>query len=141
MSALEQEVRRRACERCEYCHVPQSAFRRKFHIEHIVARQHGGATELGNLALACWNCNFRKGPNLAGIDAQSGLIVPLFHPRRDAWTSHFAARVVTEEPPGVTITGLTPTGRATVHVLDLNDNFRRVLRYEFWREGLFEAQK
>src|SRR6202021_431100 len=31
-------------DRCEYCRLPQGAFRRGFHIEHIIAGQHGGPT-------------------------------------------------------------------------------------------------
>ena len=72
MSELAEEVRRRAGYRCEYCRLPQVAFRRSFHIEHIVARQHGGSKQLDNLALACWNCNLKKGPNLAGVDPGTG---------------------------------------------------------------------
>jgi hypothetical protein len=37
---------------CEYCPIPEAAFRRPFHIEHVIAWQHGGATELDNLS-AC----------------------------------------------------------------------------------------
>ena len=50
MSGPTEAVRRRAGNRCEYCHLPQVAFRRGFHIEHIVARQHGGPTSLDNRA-------------------------------------------------------------------------------------------
>lgn len=84
-------VRRRAGNRCEYCHLPQDAFRRPFHIEHIIAKQHGGQIELKNLALACWYCNLKKGPNLAGIDPESGNTVALFNPRTDEWADHFAS--------------------------------------------------
>jgi hypothetical protein len=47
-------VRQRAAERCEYCRVRQEhePFYR-FHIEHILPRQHGGNDEVTNLALAC----------------------------------------------------------------------------------------
>jgi 5-methylcytosine-specific restriction endonuclease McrA len=68
MSGPSEAVRRRAGNRCEYCHLPQGAFRRGFHIEHIVARQHGGPASFDNLAFACWSCNLKKGPNLSGID-------------------------------------------------------------------------
>jgi len=55
--ALDRTVRRRAGDRCEYCLIPQSPFRMRFPIDHIVARQHGGATVEANLALCCgrWN--------------------------------------------------------------------------------------
>lgn len=83
MNASAGEVRRRAGHGCEYCRIPQVAFRRPFHVEHVVARQHGGTTELDNLAFACWHCNLKKGPNLAGIDPETGQTVLLFNPRKD----------------------------------------------------------
>jgi 5-methylcytosine-specific restriction endonuclease McrA len=57
-------VRQRAAERCEYCGLPQKFSGLRFHIEHIVARQHGGSDESSNLALACPECNLRKETNL-----------------------------------------------------------------------------
>jgi hypothetical protein len=48
---LWQTVRERADHRCEYCCLPQNAepfF--AYHIEHIVARQHGGRADGENLA-------------------------------------------------------------------------------------------
>jgi len=53
---------------------------RAFPLEHIIARQHGGETNLDNLAWACHRCNRHKGPNLTGIDASTREIAPLFHP-------------------------------------------------------------
>jgi hypothetical protein len=40
------------------------------------------------LALACCYCNRYKGPDLSGIDPNSGEVVPLFHPRRQQWDEH-----------------------------------------------------
>jgi len=137
MSELSDAVQRRAGDRCEYCRLPQSAFRRAFHIEHIVARQHGGSTRLDNLALACWNCNLKKGPNLSGVDPQTGQMIALFHPRRNEWAEHFSALVGTLIAGGVEIRGLTPIGRATVQVLGLNEEMRQILRFELWLEGLY----
>jgi 5-methylcytosine-specific restriction endonuclease McrA len=93
---LAADVRRRAGHRCEYCRLPEEAFTRPFHIEHIVAKQHGGKTQAENLALACWYCNLKKGPNLTGIDPESATVVVLFHPRRDRWSDHFAFAVSDE---------------------------------------------
>jgi 5-methylcytosine-specific restriction endonuclease McrA len=62
-AALRQLVRDRAGHRCEYRHVRQADdpfF--TFHVEHIVPRQHGGATVESNLALACHHCSLHKGP-------------------------------------------------------------------------------
>ena len=63
-----QAVRERAHDRCEYCHLPASVYPLPFHVDHIVARQHGGQNVLENLALACLHCNRHKGPNIAGVD-------------------------------------------------------------------------
>jgi 5-methylcytosine-specific restriction endonuclease McrA len=47
-------VWRRASDRCEYCGLRQidSPFR-TFHIDHIIARKHGGSDRPSNLVLAC----------------------------------------------------------------------------------------
>jgi len=136
MSELADGVRRRAGDRCEYCRLPQVAFRRAFHIEHIVARQHGGQTQSDNLALACWHCNQKKGPNLTGMDSETGQIAMLFHPRKDKWADHFS---VYNSPFSIEIRGLTPVGRATVQVLGLNDEMRQMLRHELWLEGFYSG--
>ena len=123
--ALREVVRRRAGNACEYCHIPQQATPLiPFHIEHIVSKQHGGTDNPGDLALACDRCNAYKGPNLTSIDPESGAVVPLFHPRRDAWSTHFAV-------PSGRIVGLTPTGRATVRLLNMNAPRRVELRREW----------
>ena len=72
-----------------------------------------------------------KGPNLTGIDPDSGMIVPLFSPRQQRWADHFALREAM-------IVGLTPVGRTTVHVLAMGaetggkDTHRRVARKRGW---------
>lgn len=139
-SGLEAEVRIRAGERCEYCLLPQAAYRRRFHIEHIVARQHGGQTVSKNLALACWFCNLKKGPNLSGIDPQSGAVAPLFNPREQLWSEHFAVQLNRGEvhaEGSVVVMGRTPSGRATVNLLEMNDAFRQSLRGRLAEEGLY----
>lgn len=122
-AATRDAVRRRAGNRCEYCLLPQEHSGLAHHIEHIVAKQHGGLDHQDNLALACHRCNLRKGPNLTGIDPVGGDVVALFHPRRDRWAEHFQFR-------GLRIEGLTPVGRATVYVLAMNDARRLDLRSE-----------
>ena len=121
-------VRQRAGECCEYCRLPQEAVDATFHIEHIIALQHGGKDDLSNLALACDRCNLYKGPNLTSIDLETGAIVPLFHPRKDAWRDHFAFH-------GPHIIGLTPSGRATVQLLNVNATRRVQLRAELQAAG------
>jgi HNH endonuclease len=116
-------VRERAGERCEYCRLHQKHSELLHHVEHVVARQHNGSDDLDNLALACHRCNLHKGPNLSGIDPLTGNVEVLFHPRRDEWSEYFVFR-------GAHIEGLTPSGRATVEVLVLNDARRLELRQE-----------
>jgi 5-methylcytosine-specific restriction endonuclease McrA len=110
---LELEVRHRAGECCEYCLFPESACELPFHIDHIIAQKHGGQSESENLAWACFSCNLRKGPNIAGLDPQTGELTPLFNPRADRWDDHFAW-------DGLLLRGKTAIGRATVAVLDIN---------------------
>jgi hypothetical protein len=124
-------------DRCEYCRLPQLAVELAFHLEHITARQHGGATELDNLALACRWCNLKKGPNLAGVDPKNGAIVRLFHPRLDSWMEHFRFRLVRGAEGRIELEGLSAEGRATVGVLGFNEGLRAKIRYELWLAGEF----
>jgi hypothetical protein len=124
-------VWRRAGHRCEYCRIHQEHepfFR--LHVEHIIAKQHLGTDDAGNLALACHHDNDHKGPNLSGIDPETGKVVRLFHPRRQSWSRHFRF-------DGPTIVGRTQCGRATVAVLALNASDRVELRAELIAAGLF----
>lgn len=57
--------------------------------------------------------------------------VPLFNPRQHVWTEHFAL----DRPK---IIGLTPMGRATVKLLDMNSPHRVKLRAELIEDGHFE---
>ena len=114
-------VASRAGYACEYCRLHEEDDGFSFHVEHIIARKHGGSDEFNNLAFACQSCNLHKGANLSGIDPHTGAIVELFHPRRDIWTVHFAFN-------DFFIVGQTPKGRATIRVLTMNDPDRVRLR-------------
>ena len=127
-AATREFVRERAAHRCEYCLLRQEDCSLAHHIEHVVARQHGGTDDPGNLALACHRCNLHKGPNLTGVDPLTGEIVMLFHPRRDQWVDHFRFR-------GVLIVGVTVVGRTTIHVLAMNDWRRVELREQILARG------
>ena len=120
-AALVELVRRRAAGRCEYCHLPQQFSELRFHVEHIIPRQHGGTDDAENLALACPDCNLVKGPNLTGVEPGTRQVVRLFHPRRDTWAEHFAL-------DGALVVGRTPVGRVTVSLLRLNDGQRQRVR-------------
>jgi hypothetical protein len=122
-------VRARAAECCEYCLVPEQLTLAAHWVDHVVAEKHGGQTEEGNLALSCVLCNQHKGSDLTSIDPQTGQIAPLFHPRRDRWLDHFRFAGARIEP-------LTPTGRVTVRLLQLNHSDRIEERELMLRLGL-----
>jgi hypothetical protein len=128
-AAIRELVRLRAGNRCEYCRMHQDDDPLlSFHVEHIIAKQHGGSNRLSNLAWSCHKCNRAKGPNLAGrVDDD---IVPLFHPRRQKWRRHFRWL-------GARIVGRTKTGKATVAVLNLNAPERIVVRKALIAASLF----
>ena len=50
------------------------------HIEHIRPKKHAGTDDAENLALACIECNLRKGTNVAGYDPDTGTLTELFNP-------------------------------------------------------------
>jgi hypothetical protein len=99
-----------------------------FHLEHIIARQHGGNDTPDNLALACHRCDLRKGPNLTGLDPITGELTRLFHPRRDRWDEHF------KFGQGE-INGLTDVGRTTAALLQMNSPDRVELRRQLMEAG------
>jgi 5-methylcytosine-specific restriction endonuclease McrA len=128
-AATRQLVRHRADNRCEYCLLPHAvAPLFAFHIEHIRAKQHGGDDVPINLALACPDCNRFKGPNLSAVDPKSNEVVPLFNPRKQSWDDHFLWR-------GARIVGRTATGRATVRILNMNQEERVEMREELLARG------
>jgi HNH endonuclease len=120
-TALRREVIERAGNRCEYCLLPAESAFFPHEVDHVVAEKHGGATDISNLALACWRCNRRKGTDLTSLDPQTGLLSPLFNPRSHVWTENFAYEVER-------IIGLTPEGRTTVNLLRLNSEERLLER-------------
>jgi hypothetical protein len=123
---LRQAVERRANRRCEYCLCPLDISTDPFTVEHIVPGVRGGSTTLENLALACSGCNGHKYDKQDGYDPVSEQRAPLFHPRQDLWSDHFAWN-----KDYTHLIGLTLTGRVTLTTLHLNRpavvNLRRVL--------------
>ena len=129
MSEQKQSVFDRAGGLCEYCLSRADFSPSPFSVEHIQPQHAGGAATLDNLALSCQGCNNHKFTSTEALDPGSGLVVPLFHPRRDLWREHFGW-----SEDFLLIFGRTPTGRATVSKLRLNRayvvNLRRVLRLD-----------
>jgi hypothetical protein len=131
-AALRKAVWDRARSTCEYCRMPQRFDCATFEVEHVIPEKRGGLTVLENLALACFFCNRFKGPNLSGIDPESGLIVTLFDPRRDLWPQHFLWE-------GAALRGLTQRGRATIVVMRINDAPRMAHRELLIASGDFSG--
>ncbi|HMV50454.1 MAG TPA: HNH endonuclease signature motif containing protein [Blastocatellia bacterium] len=107
-------VEKRARWQCEYCRCPASFSPFTFHVDHILPYSEGGQTELENLAFSC-GCNSFKVNRTHARNPQTGKLAPLFHPRLQQWSDHFAWSEDTLQ-----IIGRTPTGRATVTALRLN---------------------
>ena len=84
------------------------------------------------LALACRSCNVHKAARISGTDPVSGTIVRLFNPRKDQWSEHFQAHVVSGE-----IRALTDIGRATIDRLKMNDEAQKTARRQWARLSLF----
>ncbi|MCP5097974.1 MAG: HNH endonuclease [Chloroflexi bacterium] len=129
--ATRQLVTERARHRCEYCQTQALILGMPLEIEHIVPEVAGGSSEESNLGLACSSCNRYKGIRMNGVDTETNETVALFHPRQHKWEDHFAWA-----QDSLYLTGLTPTGRATIAVLQINNPFvvrsRRVWILSGW---------
>jgi hypothetical protein len=130
-AALSRLVWQRAKRCCEYCRMSQEFERTPFEIDHIVARKHQGPTIASNLCLSCFYCNSFKGSDISSLDGRK--LTPLFNPRRHKWARHFRWE-------GGYLVGLTPIGRVTVTLLNINDAFRVELREELIAEGVFPPE-
>jgi HNH endonuclease len=112
---------------CEYCMAQQAFSMDTFAVEHIWPRSKGGSNQLENLALSCQGCNNCKYNRTEGIDPETNRIVPLYNPRTEIWEHHFSWN-----EDFTVMLGLTPMGRATIQLLQINrsgnQNLRRVLR-------------
>ncbi len=108
-------VRTRANGLCEYCHANEQWQFVRFTMDHIVPQSLGGSDDGDNLALACRNCNERRG-NRFEIEID-GQIVRLFNPRADTWNDHFAW-----DQELTRIVATSAIGAATVQILDMNDD-------------------
>ena len=128
--SLRATVRQRAGGRCEYCRMSEAGAFFAHEPDHVIATQHGGQTDLDNLAFACFQCNRSKGPNIASIDPETKRIVPLFNPRSDRWFDHFGTE-------GGRIIPLTPVARATSALLNFDDPDREEARRKLWRAGRY----
>ncbi|MEO8608158.1 MAG: HNH endonuclease signature motif containing protein [Chloroflexota bacterium] len=112
--AVRQQVRERANGRCEYCGKPDAYGSQSHQVDHIVSQKHHGSDDLDNLAWACFQCNSCKGTDIAARDRETNSLYSLFNPRTQKWDDHFRL-------DGAIIIGLTPIGRVTIDILQMND--------------------
>jgi hypothetical protein len=110
---LRQRVIKGAGNCCEYCRLSQADNTFRFHIDHIIAEKHDGETVIEYLALSCPNCNTYKGSDIASVDRETKQLTFLFNPRTQNWDEHFRLNEATIE-------ALSPEGRITVRLLQLN---------------------
>jgi len=111
--------------------MPIELLARPVDVDHIVPRALGGAYEPDNFAWSCGGCNGPKRACVAAPDPLSGEVVPLFHPRQQRWNDHFSWSA-----DGLTLSGSTPTGRASVQRFQLNRPEVQLLR-----EMLFQLER
>jgi len=116
--ALRDRVAKEARHRCGYCLTDQRVSGAQMHIEHIIPRARGGQSAKSNLWLSCAWCNSFKGTRIEAVDTATGAKVTLFNPRTQKWFQHFAW-----DNGGTQIIGLSPTGRATIEALKLNNPY------------------
>jgi HNH endonuclease len=89
----------------------------RLEIEHIIPLSKCGSNDELNLWLSCPLCNRYKSDKIAGVDSETGETIALFNPRTQVWKEHFQW-----SEDGLRIIGKTPTGRATVKALHLDDD-------------------
>ena len=94
-----------------------------FKNEHVLPLVLGGTSELNNLAKACDACNGAKHIAIQAFDPLTNKVVPLFHPRKEDWHDHFKW-----SNDLLTIEGLTPSGRATIIRLKMNEEAHMNIR-------------
>jgi hypothetical protein len=112
---LRDRVLAQARDRCGYCRSSSAITGTNLEIDHLTPESLGGPTVEANLWAACRDCNNAKKARVEAIDPATDVRVPLFNPRRQRWSAHFAW-----QEGGLLIVGLTPTGRATAQALRLN---------------------
>ncbi len=116
--SLRQHVFARAKHRCEYCLTSRRVIGMPLVVDHIVPKVLGGSDDLDNLCAACYRCNEYKGTKTHDLDPVTGEFAALLNPRSHVWDEHLAWA-----NGGTHIVGLTPTGRATVLALRLNNDY------------------
>mgnify|MGYP000442150003 CR=1 FL=1 len=131
--ALRRQVIENANGCCEYCLLSAVDNFLAHEIDHIRAEKHGGKTIIENLCYCCFDCNRHKGSDAGSFDSETDILTPLFNPRRQRWDEHFRLE-------GPLIIPLTPEGRVTVSLLQLNSEDRIIKRSEIIELGHYPCK-
>ncbi|MBD1867254.1 HNH endonuclease [Cyanobacteria bacterium FACHB-471] len=109
----------RGCDRyrCCYCLTSEANSGLPMSFDHIHPQSKGGNTSFENVCLACRSCNEYKSDLTEAQDLLTGEIVPLFNPRTQQWSEHFAWSL-----DATRVEGQTPVGRATIAALRMNNS-------------------
>jgi 5-methylcytosine-specific restriction endonuclease McrA len=116
--------------------MPDLAASAVFHCDHFRPLADGGETTESNLVWACPNCNLDKSKTSVAKDPRTRRLTAIFNPRTDRWDRHFEW-----SKDRLRIRGTTPTGRATVRLLDMNRPSAKHLRFLFLLAGEHPAGK
>lgn len=119
--AMRSQVADRAYHVCEYCLIHKDDTFWGCEVDHIIARKHGGPSELKNLALACAVCNNAKGSDIASLAGSRRELTRLYHPRNDRWADAFQLHEIR-------IDSVNRVGEATVRLLKFNEKERLIER-------------
>lgn len=124
---IDRRAREAARQRCGYCLSPQRLVMARLEIEHIIPVSRSGPGEESNLWLSCPLCNRAKAGRIVAADSETGAEEVLFNPRLQRWADHFRWTA-----DGLRIVGMTPTGRATVAALHLDDDPDAIIVRSYW---------
>ncbi|MBW4420731.1 MAG: HNH endonuclease [Myxacorys californica WJT36-NPBG1] len=114
--SLKTQIRECDHYRCCYCLTSEANSGLPTSFDHIHPQSKGGNTSFENVCLACRSCNEYKSDLTEAPDPLTGKIVPLFNPRVQQWSEHFAWNL-----DATRVEGQTPVGRATVAALRMNN--------------------
>lgn len=129
--SLKSKVVERANGYCEYCYSHSGHSPSSFVIDHIYPFSLGGLSESKNLALSCGDCNNHKYQKTHYFDPVTNQKVNLFHPRKNYWPNHFQWN-----EDETIIIGISPSGRASLNLLNMNREGNINLRHLMILVGL-----
>lgn len=115
---LRRQIRADSAGRCGYCHSSEVLLGMPLEVEHLYPHALGGPSTRENLWLACSRCNDFKGDRVEAVIPETDQLTPLYNPRQQPWSDHFAW-----SQDGTEITALSPIGQATVAALRLNNEY------------------